>query len=181
MAMRERWGDLDVSDTLAGVAAAIERGWCDPRRIVAIGGSAGGFTAYHLLAQAPELFAAGVSLYGVADLLHLDETSHRFERHYLRTIVGALPDAVDRYRDRSPVNVADRITAPLLVLQGSDDEVVPPAQSQAIVDRLRGLGRTVEHHVYEGEGHGWSRPETVIDEVERTDDFLRRHVLRWRR
>ena len=181
MAMRERWGDLDVVDTLAGVRTAIEQGWCDPRRIVAIGASSGGFTTYHLLAREPELFAAGVSLYGVADLLHLDETSHRFERHYLHTIVGPLPATVERYRERSPVNLAERITAPLLVLQGSDDEVVSPAQSQAIVDRLRHLGRTVEHHVYDGEGHGWSRPETVIDELERTGDFLRRHVLRWRR
>ena len=127
MAMRERWGDLDVVDTLAGVRTAIEQGWCDPRRIVAIGASSGGFTTYHLLAREPELFAAGVSLYGVADLLHLDETSHRFERHYLHTIVGPLPATVERYRERSPVNLAERITAPLLVLQGSDDEVVPPA------------------------------------------------------
>ncbi len=180
MAMRGRWGDLDVADTAAGVRAAVERGWCDPRRIAAIGGSAGGFTTLLLLAEHPDLFAAGVSAYGVADLLHLDETSHRFERHYLHTIVGALPEAVDRYRQRSPVNVAERITAPLLVLQGSDDLVVPPAQSRAIADALRTHGRTVEYHEYEGEGHGWSKPETVVDELRRTDDFLRRHVLRWR-
>ena len=142
MAMRERWGDLDVVDTAGrGAARRSSEGWCDRRRIVAIGASSGGFTTYHLLAREPELFAAGVSLYGVADLLHLDETSHRFERHYLHTIVGPLPAAVDRYRERSPVNLAERITAPLLVLQGSDDDVVPPVQSQAIVDRLRGLGR----------------------------------------
>jgi dipeptidyl aminopeptidase/acylaminoacyl peptidase len=92
-----------------------------------------------------------------------------------------LPEAVDRYRTRSPVAVVDKITAPLLILQGTDDVVVPPAQSQAIADKLRGLGRTVELHLYEGEGHGWGRPETVKDELERTEDFLRRHVLRWRR
>jgi dipeptidyl aminopeptidase/acylaminoacyl peptidase len=84
---------------------------------------------------------------------------------------------VDRYRSRSPVNVVDKITAPLLILQGSDDKVVPPAQSQVIADRLRALGREVELHLYEGEGHGWLQPETVVDELERTESFLRRHVL----
>jgi len=79
------------------------------------------------------------------------------------------------------VNRADAIVAPLLILQGADDKVVPPAQSQAIHDRLRALGRTVELHVYDGEGHGWGRPATVSDELERTESFLRRHVLRWTR
>ncbi len=181
LGLRGGWGEVDVEDTAAGARAAVERGWADARRLVAMGASAGGFTTLLLLARYPDLFAAGVSLYGVADLLHLDEASHRFERHYNHTLVGPLPGAIEAYRSRSPVNVAERIEAPLLVLHGSDDEVVPIAQAEAIVGRLRSLGRSVEYHVYEGEGHGWSRPETVVDELERTGDFLRRHVLRWRR
>jgi dipeptidyl aminopeptidase/acylaminoacyl peptidase len=160
--------------------AAADRGWADPRRMVPIGGSAGGFTVLLLLALHPELCAAGVDLYGVADLLELDETTHRFEAHYLYGVVGPLPEAVSRYRERSPVNVADRIRSPLLILQGSADKVVPPAQSLAVAEAARAGGGVVEHHVYEGEGHGWSRPETVVDELERTESFLRRHVLQWR-
>jgi dipeptidyl aminopeptidase/acylaminoacyl peptidase len=179
-AMRGRWGDLDTSDVAAGLRAAAERGWADPKRMVVMGGSAGGFTVLNVLAHHPDLCAAGVDLYGVADLLELDETTHRFEKHYLHSIVGPLPDAVDQYRSHSPVSVVEQITAPLLILQGDADVVVPPAQSQLIADRLRDLGRTVELHFYEGEGHGWARPDTVIDELERTEDFLRRHVLRWR-
>ncbi|HMK12463.1 MAG TPA: S9 family peptidase [Acidimicrobiales bacterium] len=179
-AMRGRWGELDTSDVAAGLRAVAERGWADPRRMVVMGGSAGGFTVLNVLAHHPDLCAAGVDLYGVADLLELDETTHRFEKHYLHSIVGPLPDAVDKYRSHSPVSVVDEINAPLLILQGDADVVVPLAQSQSIADRLRALGRTVELHVYEGEGHGWARPETVIDELERTEDFLRRHVLRWR-
>jgi dipeptidyl aminopeptidase/acylaminoacyl peptidase len=148
--------------------------------MVVMGGSAGGFTVLNVLAHHPDLCAAGVDLYGVADLLELDETTHRFEKHYLHSIAGPLPDAVDQYRSRSPVSVVEQITAPLLILQGDADVVVPPAQSQLIADRLSDLGRTVELHFYEGEGHGWARPDTVIDELERTEDFLRRHVLRWR-
>jgi dipeptidyl aminopeptidase/acylaminoacyl peptidase len=175
--LQGQWGVLDVEDTAVGMRAAVERGWCDPRRMVPIGGSAGGFTVLLLLARHPELCAAGVDLFGVADLFELDETTHRFEAHYLRGIVGPLPETADRYRDRSPVHLADRIEAPLLILQGRADKVVPPAQSQAIADRLRALGRTVELQLYDDEGHGWLRAETLEDELTRTESFLRRHVL----
>ena len=179
-AMAGRWGELDTDDVAAGLRAAADKGWGHPRRLVVMGGSAGGFTVLNVLAAQPGLCAAGVDLFGVADLFDLDETTHRYEAHYLHSLVGPLPDAAERYRTRSPVNLADRIVDPLLILQGEDDEVVPPAQSRAIADRLRALGRTVELHLYAGEGHGWGRPQTVIDELERTESFLRRHVLRWR-
>ncbi len=178
-AMARRWGDLDVADVAAGMRAAAQRGWADPARMVPMGGSAGGFTVLNLLAHHPALCAAGVDLYGVTDLFELDETTHRFEAHYLHSLVGPLPEAAASYRARSPVNVAERIEAPLLILQGTDDQVVPVAQSQAIVDRLHALGRTVELHLYDGEGHGWGRPETIVDELGRVESFLRRHVLRW--
>jgi dipeptidyl aminopeptidase/acylaminoacyl peptidase len=179
-AMRGLWGELDVADVAAGMRAAADRGWADARRMVPMGGSAGGFTVLNLLAHHPELCAAGIDLFGVADLLDLDETTHRFEAHYLDSVVGSLPGAADAYRDRSPVNVAEKITAPLLILQGDADPVVPPAQSQSIADRLRALGRVVELQLYEGESHGWLKPETVVDELGRVESFLRRHVLRWR-
>lgn len=179
-ALRGRWGELDVADCAAGMRAAAERGWCDPRRMAPIGGSSGGFTVLNLLASHPELCAAGVDAYGVADLFDLAETTHRYEAHYLDSIVGPLPEAAERYRSRSPVNRVERIEAPLLVLQGTSDEVVPAAQSEAVAGRLSALGRTVELHLYEGEGHGWGRPETVEDELARTEAFLARHVLRRR-
>lgn len=179
-ALNGRWGELDVEDTAAGMRHAAEAGWCDPDRMVPIGGSAGGFTVLLLLAQHPELCAAGVDLYGVADLFDLDETTHRFEAHYTAILVGDLPGAATAYRERSPINLAASICSPLLILQGDADKVVPPAQSRAIADRLRVLGREVEVHFYEGEGHGWLRPETIEDELMRTESFLTRHVLQRR-
>jgi dipeptidyl aminopeptidase/acylaminoacyl peptidase len=145
-----------------------------------MGGSAGGFTVLLLLAQHPELCAAGVDLFGVTDLFDLDETTHRFEAHYLHGIVGPLPETAERYRSRSPIHLAERIEAPLLILQGRDDEVVPPAQSESIAARLQALGRAVELHLYDGEGHGWQRAETTEDELPRIERFLERHVLRRR-
>ncbi|MGE0795540.1 MAG: prolyl oligopeptidase family serine peptidase [Acidimicrobiia bacterium] len=174
-ALAGRWGELDVTDVAAGARAAAERGWGDPRRLVAMGSSAGGFTVLNLLATRPGVFAAGVDLFGPVDLLGLG--THRFEAHYNDTLVGPLPAASDRLRARSPLHRAAAIVDPLLVLHGADDPVVPVAQSLALVAELEALGRPVEHHVYEGEGHGWSRAATVVDELTRTEDFLRRHVL----
>lgn len=179
-AMQREWGRLDVADAAAGMRAAGERGWGDPSRMVPIGSSAGGMTVLLLLATHPELCAAGVDRYGVTDLFDLDETTHRFEGHYLRSLVGELPDASNEYRQRSPITQAAAIAAPLLVLQGSADNVVPRAQSDALVAAVRAAGGTVEYHVYDGEGHGWSRAEVVVDELERTWAFLRRFVLRRR-
>jgi dipeptidyl aminopeptidase/acylaminoacyl peptidase len=179
-ALRGEWGRLDVADVAAAMRAAADQGWGHARRMVPMGSSAGGLTVLLLLALHPELCAAGVDLYGVTDLLNLDGATNRFEAHYLRTLVGELPAAVDRYRERSPINMARGIGGPLLVLHGSADPVVPQAQSDALVGAVRAGGGDVEYHVYEGAGHGWRAPDLVEDELERTWAFLRRAVLRRR-
>jgi dipeptidyl aminopeptidase/acylaminoacyl peptidase len=111
-------------------------------------------------------------------LFDLAETTHRLESRYIDWLVGELPAAAQRYREHSPVTHAAAIKVPMLVLQGDADNVVPPEQAQTMVDAIRAGGGTVEHHVYAGEGHGWSRPETVTDELERVETFLNRWVLR---
>ncbi len=170
------WGSVDVADTVAGIRALAERGAVDGGRVGVMGGSAGGFTALLVGAAVPSVVRAVVSLYGVTDLLDLAATTHRFESRYLDTLVGPLPECADLYRDRSPVHRASEITVPVLVLQGDQDKVVPPAQAQRLVDALLAAGTPVEHHVYEGEGHGWSRPDTVTDVLERIEAFLAKWV-----
>jgi dipeptidyl aminopeptidase/acylaminoacyl peptidase len=172
-ALHGRWGELDVADAAAAVRAAHRHHWGDPRRTVAMGGSAGGFTVLRLLQEHPGLVAAGVVLYPVVDLLDMAATTHRYEAHYTDSLVGALPEAEELYRARSPLAAAERIVDPLLVLHGSDDVVVPVAQSATLAERVP----HAELHVYEGEGHGWSRPATTEDELERVAAFLDRNVL----
>lgn len=172
------WGELDVEDTVAGIRHVINEGWCDPERVVVSGGSAGGLTVLLICALHGDLVRAGVSLFGVTDLLGLAETTHRFESRYLDRIVGELPKDADRYRERSPITHVERITTPLLVLQGDEDKAVPKAQADALVEALRQRGVICEYHVYEGEGHGWRRPETIADELDRTEQFFERWVLR---
>jgi dipeptidyl aminopeptidase/acylaminoacyl peptidase len=177
--LRERWGELDVADTAAGIRAAGKRGWCDSDRIAIMGGSAGGLTTLLVCALHGSLVKAGVSAFGVTNLFDLAETTHRLESRYIDWLVGELPAEADRYRDRSPVTHAAEIRVPLLVLQGDADNVVPPAQAQDVVEAVRGAGGTVDHHVYAGEGHGWRLPETMTDELERVHAFLERWVLRY--
>lgn len=177
-ALHHEWGRLDIDDIAAGIRAAFDRGWGDPRRTAIMGGSSGGLAALGVLALHPDLCAAGIDLYGVTDLFDLDDTTHRFEAHYQRSMIGPRPEADDRYRERSPLHLAARITAPLLVLHGTADRSVARGQSDALVESLRSRHATVEYHLYEGEGHGWSRPETMRDELDRIDAFLTRHVLR---
>ena len=176
-ALHGTWGVLDVEDTVSGAKDLASRGLVDGERMVVMGGSAGGYTVLLSMALHPDIFAAGVDLFGVADLFALSEDTHRFEAHYLDTIVGPLPETYARYRERSPVNVADKIARPLLILQGDKDEVVPLTQSEAIYKKLQARGVDVEMKVYEGEGHGWRRLATILDELDRVDRFLRRHVL----
>jgi dipeptidyl aminopeptidase/acylaminoacyl peptidase len=181
--MNERWGEVDIDDTIAGVRYLVAQGDVRADAVVAMGGSAGGFTVLGLLARYPTEFAGGIDLFGVTDLIDLDESTHRYEAHYSAVLVGSRPQHDQRYHDRSPVNFADQITAPVLILHGADDDNVVLAQSERVVEALRRAGREVEFTVYPGEGHGWRKVETTIDELTRIDAFLGRirsgtHVAR---
>ncbi|MEP7115793.1 MAG: prolyl oligopeptidase family serine peptidase [Ilumatobacteraceae bacterium] len=177
-ALRTRWGELDVSDIGDIISHAHTRGWGSPTLTAIVGSSAGGFTALGVIASNPGLVAAGIVAYPVTDLSDLAERSHRFERHYMDSLVGPLPGAAALYQERSPLNFADRLTAtPLLVMHGDCDPVVPIKQSRAFVERCRAVGGDVEFVVYEGEGHGFRRPENQLDEYGRMQAFLVSHVL----
>jgi dipeptidyl aminopeptidase/acylaminoacyl peptidase len=171
--LRGRWGELDVSDTVDVITHAHSHGWGSPSHTAIVGSSAGGFTALGVIAARPGLVAAGIVAYPVTDLFDLAERSHRFEQHYTDSLVGPLPDAAPLYHDRSPINFVDRLTTtPLLVMHGDADPVVPVEQSRAFVERCRGGGGEVEFVVYEGEGHGFRKPENQLDEYRRMQGFL---------
>jgi len=176
-ALAGHWGERDVADVAAGIRHADKEGWADAGRVAIVGGSAGGMTALLVAARHPDLVHAVVALYPVSDLIDLAATTHRFESGYTLRLVGPLPEAADTYRDRSPVSCASEIRAPVLLLHGNADTSVPLAQSEAIATALRTAGVPVEHHIYDGEGHGWRRSATIADDFERIDAFLRRWVL----
>jgi len=156
--LRHEWGVVDVEDAAAAARYLAERGDIDSARVEITGGSAGGYTTLLALAVRDE-FAAGTSQYGVADLVTFHEDTHKFESHYDDYLVGPWPAAVEAYRDRSPISHADSISRPLLLLQGLDDKVVPPAQSEVIVKALAERGIPHAYIAFEGEGHGFRKSE----------------------
>jgi dipeptidyl aminopeptidase/acylaminoacyl peptidase len=162
-AYRERlngnWGLVDVADAIAAVDYLVANKRVDAARVAIRGGSAGGFTTLAALAF-HDRFKAGANLYGVADIKALAATSHKFERNYDVSLVGPPNEAL--YRARSPLFNLDGFKEPLITLQGSEDKVVPPAQSQAIVAALD--KRKVPHAYIEfaGEQHGFRQSENII-------------------
>ena len=155
------WGVVDLEDCIAAARHLADAGDVDPKRLSIAGGSAGGYTTLLALARS-DVFAAGTSAYGVADLVTFADTTHKFESRYLDWLLGPLPEALDVYRDRSPITHADDIRAAALIAQGLDDKVVPPSQAEQIVEALKRNGVPHVYLPFEGEGHGFRRRESGI-------------------
>jgi len=175
--LRQQWGVYDVDDAVSGARHLADQSLADGDRMVIVGGSAGGYTVLQALIHHPGTFKAGVCLYGVTDLFALASETHKFERRYLDSMIGPLPEAAQRYRERSPIFFADRIVDPVAIFQGEDDRVVPKNQAETIVQSLRENGVPHEYHLYPGEGHGWRRSETIKAFYESLQKFLKKHVL----
>jgi dipeptidyl aminopeptidase/acylaminoacyl peptidase len=154
-----QWGVVDVEDCIAAARYLAEQGEADPDRLLITGGSAGGYTTLLALAIRDD-FTAGISAFGVADLELLHQDTHKFESHYESSLVGPYPEERELWRERSPINHADGISAPLLLHQGLDDKVVPPSQSETIVAALKRRGIPYAYLAYEGEGHGFRRADS---------------------
>jgi dipeptidyl aminopeptidase/acylaminoacyl peptidase len=125
------------------------------------GGSAGGFTTLAALARADTPFAAGADHFGVADLEALARDTHKFESRYLDGLVGPYPAERDVYVERSPIHHVEDFATPLIVLQGDEDAIVPPNQSEMIVDALRARGVPVAYLLFAGEQHGFRKAENI--------------------
>ncbi|HEY9076776.1 MAG TPA: prolyl oligopeptidase family serine peptidase [Anaerolineaceae bacterium] len=176
-ALRLRWGDLDVVDTVSGTKALVEKGQVDGKRLVVKGGSAGGYTVLNCLVRYPGFFKAGICLYGVSNLFTLAMDTHKFEERYTDSLVGPLPEAASRYHAWSPIYHANRIRDPMAVFQGSIDKVVTPDQSETVVKALREGGIPHIYRLYEGEGHGFRKTENIQDYYTQVERFLQQYVL----
>lgn len=176
-ALYGQWGVVDVEDIIRGVEWLVTEERVDPRRIAIRGGSAGGYAVLSALVHS-NLFSAGVSYYGVSDLSLLAADTHKFESRYLDQLIGPWPEAEHLYRERSPVHHIDCIDAPVLLLQGSEDRVVPPNQAEAIFDRLKARNPDSDYIVFPGEGHGFRVPENQIHALESELAFY--HRVLWK-
>ena len=164
-ALYGNWGITDVQDAVAGASWLAEQGLADPERLIIRGGSAGGYTT--LAAHAfHNTFAAGASYYGISDLEALARDTHKFESRYLDQVIGPYPERRDLYVERSPIHHLEGFKAPLILLQGLDDPVVPPNQSEAIFTALKRSGVATAYIAYAGESHGFRKAENQISSRE---------------
>lgn len=160
-ALYGQWGIHDVEDASVGAAWLAEQGLADSERLIIRGGSAGGYTtlavhAFH------DTFAAGASYYGVSDIEALAKETHKFESRYLDQLVGPYPERNDLYVERSPIHHLEGFAAPLLLLQGLDDPIVPPNQSELIYEALKNRGVATAYVPFAGESHGFRKAENQI-------------------
>ena len=163
-AYRERlygnWGIVDVDDCVNGAKFLAARGAVDERRIVISGGSAGGYTTLAALVFR-DFFQGGASYYGVSDIAALARDTHKFESRYLDWLIGPYPQAEQLYRERSPLYHADRLSKPVIFFQGDEDKVVPPSQSETMVEALRRKGNAVGYLLFVGEQHGFRKAANI--------------------
>lgn len=176
-ALRGRWGLADTEDAVGAAQMLKENHLADGGRLVIKGGSAGGYTVLNALVHAPGVFKAGICLFGVSNLFTLAADTHKFEAHYNDSLVGPLPQAAGRYHDWSPIFHAASICDPLAIFQGSADKVVPPEQSESMVKVLQQRGVPHIYRLYDGEGHGFRKPESIMDYLQQTERFLQQYVL----
>jgi dipeptidyl aminopeptidase/acylaminoacyl peptidase len=153
-ALEGEWGIVDVDDCIGAARYLVDRGDVDGDRMAIEGGSAGGYTTLAALTFR-DVFTAGVSAFGIADLEMLVQDSHKFESHYEAGLIGPYPAMAERYRERSPIHHLESISAPVLILQGLEDKVVPPTQAEALAAALAARGVPYAYLAFEGEGHGF--------------------------
>lgn len=158
--LQGQWGVVDVEDCVNGARHLVAAGMVDAQKLVIRGGSAGGFTALCAL-MFHDVFKAGASYYGVSNLATLDSDSHKFESHYNQYLIAPPPACDELYRQRSPSNHLEKLRYPMIFFQGLDDKVVPPPQSEQMVQALRERHIPVAYLEFEGEGHGFRRAENI--------------------
>ena len=182
-ALYGRWGVADTDDAGDAAEYLSREGMADGRRVGIVGGSAGGYNVLQGLVHYGDVFAGGVCYCGVSDVAALDVETHKMESRYMDLLMGfgeGTPEEErDRvFRERSPVYRAGEIRAPLLLIHGDGDTIVPIRQSWDVKARIEGEGGEVEMIVLRGEGHMFKRAEswqTVVTEGER---WWRKTLLR---
>ena len=168
-AIYSNFGNLDVIDSIAALLWALGEGVSLPENSWALGGSSAGLTVLSMLRIGKDLLAGGVVLYPVTDIVRLAQATHRVEERYFDKLIGNLPDKLESYIERSPVSWASEVTSRLLVFQGSEDPVVPAYLTD---DFVALVGGPCSYIKYEGQGHGWSDPRIIEDELSNIEAFL---------
>jgi len=168
-----QWGVVDVDDCVNGALYLAKEGKIDSDRVVIRGGSAGGWTTLCGLTFR-DFFKAGACYYGISDLERWELDCHKFESQYLHSLIGSYPQERELFLDRSPTTHADRVSRPLIIFQGKEDKVVPPNQSELMVEALRKRNKPVEYFAFDGEQHDFRQAKRIEEALNRELDHFRK-------
>jgi dipeptidyl aminopeptidase/acylaminoacyl peptidase len=169
-------GGGDLQDVIGAADFLKQTGYVDPKKIVLMGGSYGGYMTMMGVTKAPDVWAAGVPIVPFVNwFTEIEHEDPVLQQSDLATM-GDLEKNKDLYHDRSPIFFVDQIKAPLLLLAGGNDPRCPKEEAQQVVDAVKKRNGVVDLKVYENEGHGFARVENQIDAYKRVSDFLKAHV-----
>ncbi len=163
--LKGNWGIVDVDDCVNAAHFLVQQGEVDGERLAITGGSAGGYTTLCALTFR-NVFKAGASYFGISDLEALEKDTHKFESRYSDGLVGPYPERRDLFWERSPINFVERVSCPIILLQGLEDKVVPPSQSEKFYNAVRAKGLPTAYIPFEGEQHGFRRAENLKRSIE---------------
>jgi dipeptidyl aminopeptidase/acylaminoacyl peptidase len=163
--LKGAWGVVDLDDCVNAALFLARSGRANPEALLIHGGSAGGYTTLCALTFR-DVFAAGASYFGVGDLGALAKDTHKFESRYLDGLIGPWPEARARYEKLSPIFHTELLRTPMILFQGLEDAVVPPAQAEAMAQALRDKGAPFAYVAYEGEQHGFRQAANIIRTAE---------------
>jgi dipeptidyl aminopeptidase/acylaminoacyl peptidase len=169
-------GGGDLQDVLAAADWIKQTGYVDPKKLIVMGGSYGGYMSMMALTKAPELWAAGVPIVPFVNYFTEIENEDPVLREMDLATMGDPVKNKALYEDRSPIFFVDQIKAPLLLLAGGNDPRCPKEETLQVVEAVKKNGGVVEHRIYENEGHGFSRVDNQIDAYKRVSDFVKAHV-----
>lgn len=169
-------GGGDLKDEVYAVKFLEATGYVDAHKVGITGGSYGGFMTLMAVGKTPDVWAAGVELYGIINWLTMLEHSDALLQQYEHTLLGDPVKDRKVYESTSPLAYIHDVKAPLLVLQGDNDPRVPKEEAVQVVDLLKKDGKTVEAHYYPDEGHGFEKRENRIDATRRTVEWFDRYL-----
>ena len=163
--LKGNWGVKDVEDCVNGAKYLVDCGKVDADRLAIRGSSAGGYTTLACLTFS-NFFKAGVSYYGISDLLSLAHDTHKFESRYLDSLIGPYPEMQATYKQRSPINHIELLSCPTILFQGLEDRIVPPSQAEQMVAALKQKEVPVAYLYFEDEQHGFRNSSNIKKALE---------------
>jgi len=166
-------GGGDLQDVLAAADWIKKTGYVDPKKLILMGGSYGGYLTMMGVTKAPDVWAAGVPI--VPFVNWFTEIEHE-DPVLQQSDIATMGDPKTNkalFEDRSPIFFVDKIKAPLFILAGGNDPRCPEEESQQVVDAVKKNGGKAELKVYKNEGHGFAKVENLIDAYRRATGFLK--------